>query len=150
MNETHRISAGRLFAGFAAGAAIPILTFIPLFWPAWHAVLVIGALLAALLLGVVGIPVYLVFRRFGLLNIYTAVLLGGILCTLPLYYFSFYNAFTTHSMIRDGTNLIVAGRLTFQGFLHLFIFDPLWLFVPGALGGLIGWLVAAGFRTRAS
>lgn len=150
MSETHHIGAGRLFAGFAAGAAIPILAFIVLLWPTWQAVLVIGVFLAALLLGVVGIPAYFVLRRFGLVNIYTAILLGGILCTLPLYYFSFYNAFTTHSMIRDETHLIIDGRLTFQGFLYLFVYDPFWLFAAGALGGLIGWFVAAGFRLRAS
>lgn len=149
MSEHRTISAGRLFAGFAAGATIPILTFAVIFWPSWHLVFLIGIFFAALLLGVIGIPVYFVLRRLGLLNIYSAALLGGILCTIPLYYFSIYNALTTHSMTRETTPLIVDGRLTLQGFLHLFVYDPLWLFVPGAIGGLIGWLVSAGFRTHA-
>lgn len=150
MSTPAAIGAGRLFAGFAAGATIPILAFAVVFWPSWQPVLLVGIFLACLLFGLIGIPFYFILRRLGLLNIYNAALLGGILCTLPLYYFSFYNAFTTHSMTRDTTELIVDGRLTLQGFLHLFVYDPLWLFVPGAVGGIVGWLVAAGFRTRAS
>lgn len=150
MNDAQNISGPRLFAGFAAGAAVPLAAFAFLLWPSWQAVLLIGIFFAALLLLVIGMPAFFILRRFGLLNIYAAILLGGILCALPVYYFSFYNALTTHSMTRDDAQLIIDGRLTLQGFLHLFVYDPVWLFVPGAVGGLVGWLVAAGFRTRAA
>jgi hypothetical protein len=150
MSAAPQIGSGRLVAGFAAGAAIPILMFVVVFWPTWQAVVLVGIFLAAVALALVGLPAYLLLRRFNLLNVYSAALLGGFLCTLPLYYFSIENALTTHSMTRDTTQLIVDGRLTFQGFLHLFVYDPLWLFIPGAVGGIVGWLVAAGFRIRAT
>lgn len=135
MTET-RIGLLRALAGFAAGAAFVLAVYSVLLWPAWAPVLLIGGASALLVIVFAGIPALFFLRRHRMLSIYSAAALGGIFCLIPPIYLTITNAI-------DGsvTKAVDASDVLFWAQYFL---------LPGIIGGVIGWIVAAGFRTRAS
>jgi hypothetical protein len=136
MNE-HRISLLRAFAGFATGTAFVLAIYSWLLWPAWDAVLLVGGATAVAIIAPAGFPAFFFLRKRGMLSVYAAALLGGILCLLPALLLAFFNLFNAPEVYRAQPE---TGPLFL---LQYFV-------LPGVIGGVIGWLAAAGFRLRAS
>jgi hypothetical protein len=130
-----RISTARAVAGFAAGAAFVLVFYLWQLWPAWGPVLAIGGGAGVLVIAIIGIPSLLFLRSRGMLSVYAAAILGAVLCLTPVLCLTAINFFT--------------GPMEWPGQAEL-EFWLLYLMLPGAIGGIIGWLVAAGFRLRAS
>jgi hypothetical protein len=131
-----RISALRAVAGFAAGTAFVLAVYSWLLWSAWFPVLVVGGGTALVVLGIFGVPAFLLLRKRGMLSVYAAAILGGIFCTIPpaLLAFSNWNGGFAGQELGSGEVLF---------WLQYFA-------LPGVIGGLFGWLVAAGWRIRAA
>ena len=130
-----RISAARAFAGFAAGAASVLAFYLWQLWPAWGPVLAIGGGIGAVVVALLGIPSLLFLRSRGMLSIYAAAILGAVFCLTPVL------CLTVAGLIGDAKEWPGQAELEFW---------LLYLLLPGIGGGIIGWLVAAGFRLRAS
>jgi hypothetical protein len=130
-----KISLSRAIAGFLAGAIVVLVFYLWQLWPAWGPVLVIGggAGLAVILL--LGIPSFFFLRKRGMLSIYAAAMLGAVFCLAPVLCLSAFN------LIDGSTEWPGAAELEFW---------LLYLVLPGIGGGIVGWLVAAGLRIRAS
>lgn len=130
------ISIRRATIGFGCGAAVTLAIFVFLAWPAWQLVLLFGAAIASLVILIAGIPLFLLLRAKQLLNVYFSVLLGGLFSVAVPAGITIFNAL----FVSDLTD----------GHLKSALDTFLLFFVPGALGGLVGWLVAAGWRVRAT
>lgn len=130
-----RISTPRVLAGFAAGAAFVLAIYSWLLWPAWGAVLLVGGASAAVIVAVLGFPALLFLRKRGMLSVYAAAVLGGIFCMIPPLFLAITNAI-------EGVTPAALGSTEILFWLQYFL-------LPGIAGGIIGWIVAAGFRTQA-
>ncbi len=137
MSEPPRITFPRVLIGFAAGAVIVLGYFTLLLWPDWTFALVAAGGFGLALVLLLGLPAFVFLRRRQMLSIYAATLLGGILCALPAIAVGLIN------FIDDGAKIT---RVYPESIAFVLIF----FFLPGCIGGLIGWLAAAGFRLRAS
>ena len=133
MNE-EKISFPRAIAGFLAGAVVVLAFYLWQLWPAWDLVLVIGGGTGLVAIALVGIPSFLLLRKRGMLSIYAAAILGAVFCLAPVLLLSAFS--------------LMAGPKEWPGAAEL-EFWLLYLVLPGIGGGIIGWLAAAGFRTRA-
>src|SRR5467141_3516933 len=85
------IDGRRLALGLVAGSAVAICYFAIQFYPDWDIVFIVGAILAAVLVPAVGLPLYCLLRRGQLLSVYAAVLAGGLLTMLPYLLFRLYD-----------------------------------------------------------
>lgn len=131
-----KISIPRAIAGFAAGAAFVLAVYSWLLWPAWDAVLLVGGGLGAAFIAILGLPVFFFLRKKGMLSVYAAAILGSIFCMgVPLY-------IAVANML-EGMSMPSLSATELIFWLQYFL-------LPGLAGGIIGWLVAAGFRIRAS
>jgi hypothetical protein len=144
------IKGWRLVLGLTIGSVVAIVYFMAWLVPAWHFVLVVGAILAVIYVTLVGFPLYLYLRYQQMLNIYVATLLGGLLTTLPDLMFTMYQLNSTSILMakRNGTILISDNKLTSDGWWHYFFWEPLWFLPAGLIGGLVAWIVAIGFHVR--
>lgn len=131
-----RISMPRILSGFGSGAAVTLAIFVFLAWPAWQYVLLIGGGLASILILVVGFPLFALLRSKQLLNVYFSIALGGLLSLVVPAGIVLINVF-------------IASHPS-ESFLNRILETLLFFFLPGAVGGLVGWFVAAGWRVRAS
>ncbi len=136
MNQ-EKIPAHRIAAGFIAGAIVAIGIYEWLLWPPSVLVAVIGGGIAAILIPLIAVPILIKLRRKEMLSIYAAALLGGALTLLPALMLGFFNLFNSPEVYQSQPE---------TGLLFLLQY----FFLPGAIGGAFGWLVAAGFRTRAA
>ena len=132
----HRISMPRAIAGFVAGAAVVLAIYSWLLWPAWDAVLLVGGGTGLVVIGLLGVPALLLLRRKAMLSVYAAAALGGIFCSIPPLVLAVTNAL-------QGITPPSLSSTEILFWLQYFL-------LPGILGGIIGWFVAAGFRLRAS
>ena len=139
MNEEYDIVGWRLGLGVLAGAGVAIICFVILLLPIWHFVLVVGAALAVIVVSVVGVPLYVFLFSHRILNVYLAILVGGLLTTLPYVIYTVYRLQSTfiHVEKSGNTTLIVGNKLTNEGWWHYFFWEPLWFLPPGMIGGLI-------------
>lgn len=140
----------RLALALAGGAAVAIAYFAVEAWPAWQPVAAVGAILAIVLVPAAGLPFYFFLSRHGRLSIYAAVVCGGVLTTLPYVLFtlaSWPTAGIEFAQIGE-TVRILNGRFTREGLLAYFVWQPLWFFAGGALGGAVTWIIGFGLRTR--
>jgi hypothetical protein len=141
-----------------AGAAVPIFSWAVLSGPLWPFVLLFGIPCAIFFIGVVLWPVYVTLQRKHWLTIWWAAFLGGLLAALPILLFFLPTAIKTVFDIGDpaggsstsvgGQLLIDRGRLTSAGWYQYFVVATWPFCLLGAIGGVVGWLVAAGFRLR--
>jgi len=134
MNE-EKISLVRATVGFLAGATFVLAFYFWQLWPAWGPVLVIGGGTGLAIIAVLGIPSFFFLRNRGMLSIYAAAVLGAVFCLAPVLCLTAFN--------------LMDGSKEWPGAAEL-EFWLLYLVLPGIGGGIIGWLVAAGFRIRAS
>jgi|GEM_PF-2898216 len=129
------MSFPRALLGFLAGAAVVLAFYLWQLWPAWDLVLVVGGGTGIAMIALLGIPSFFLLRKRGMLNIYAAAILGALVCLMPVWILAAIN--------------LLDGSKEWPGAAEL-EFWLLYLVLPGIGGGLIGWLVAAGFRIRAS
>jgi hypothetical protein len=130
------ISIPRAIAGFVSGSVVALSTMVFLAWPFWQYVLFIGASIASIVILILGVPIFLLLRRERLLNVYFSILLGGLFSVAVPAGTIIFNA-----LLGSGPS---------EGYFKLAFEALLLFFLPGAVGGLAGWLVAAGWRVRAS
>jgi hypothetical protein len=130
-----RISNRRAAAGFLAGAVFVLAFYFWQLWPAWGPVLVIGGGAAIVVIALLGIPSFFFLRKRGMLSIYAAAILGAVFCLAPVL------CLTAFSLLDGSKEWPGAAELEFW---------LLYLVLPGIGGGIVGWIVAAGFRLRAS
>lgn len=134
MNEL-RISELRALAGFTAGTAFVLAIYCWLLWPAWGPVLLVGGGSAVVVIALLGFPTFFFLRKRRMLSVYAAAVLGGIFCAILPLLLAIANAI-------EGLTPTSLNSLEILFWLQYFL-------LPGIAGGMIGWLVAAGFRTRA-
>jgi hypothetical protein len=125
----------RAIAGFLAGAAVVLIFYLWQLWPDWQPVVLFGGGAGIIVIAILGIPSFLLLRKHGMLSIYAAAILGAIFCWAPIL------LITLSNLIGGSKELPGAAELEFW---------LLYLLLPGLCGGIVGWLVAAGFRLRAS
>ena len=131
-----KISTSRAIAGFSVAAAFVLAIYIWLLWPAWGPVLAVGGFSALVVIGALGMPALLFLRARGMLSVYAAAIFGSIFCLLPplaLAVFNYTEGLTAPSLYK----------------MEDAIFLVLYFALPGAIGGIVGWITAAGFRIRA-
>ena len=134
MSAPYDIQAGRVVAGAIAGAVVALAYFAVQFREAWPLAVMFGGPPAAV--GLVAlVPIYFVLRRWQLLNVYVAILLGGVMTLTPYALVTAYDYDEPPGKYDDP--------------LLIFVEEPMWFFGSGALGGAAGWLVAFGWRARA-
>src|SRR5947209_11489276 len=80
---SYDIKGWRLALGLAVGAAIPVVLNAMLSGRLWQVALTVGAGVAAVLLLLLAVPLYTALLYWRALTIYWAILLGGLLVTLP-------------------------------------------------------------------
>lgn len=130
-----KISFPRAIAGFAAGAAFVLAFYFWQLWPDWQPVVIFGGGVGIVVIALLGIPLFFLLRKRGMLSVYAAAILGAFFCLAPIW------ALSIPSLIGGGKELPGSAELEFW---------LLYLLLPGAGGGIVGWLAAAGFRLRAS
>jgi hypothetical protein len=142
---SYDIKTWRLALGFAIGAAIPVCSYAVLTGPLWPITLVVGGVLAAVLVFILGLPIYAFLNRRQMLNVFLAIILGGLLTTLPNFLMRLPSG-GLQTLVVGNTTLVEGGRLTAEGWRNLLVDMPLIFFPMGAVGGLVAWLIAVGFR----
>jgi hypothetical protein len=133
---TNQISTPRAFAGFGSGAAVALAIFVFLAWPVWQPVLLVGAGIGLLLILIFGLPLFMWLRAKKMLNIIFAIVFGGLFSVAVPAGIAVFNT--------------LIGSAPTAGYFILALNMFRLFFLPGALGGLVGWLVAAGWRFRAT
>ena len=144
---SYDIKTWRLALGLAVGSAIPVCAYAVLTGPLWPITLVVGAGLAAVLVFVLGLPIYVFLSRRRVLNVFLAIILGGLLTTLPNLLMRLPSG-GLQTLVVGNTTLVEGGRLTAEGWRNLLVDIPLVFFPMGAVGGLVAWLIAVGFRVN--
>jgi hypothetical protein len=136
--------------GFLAGFAVPLFFITALSNPSvWILVLLVGAVLAIVPLAL-AVIVYEVLKSQARLRLWWAVLVGAVLCPLPVVAINLMAIGPNGSQtLAAGEWVLVHGQYTPAGIWHYFIVQPAMYGLAGALGGIVGWLIAFGPRVKA-
>jgi len=127
------IATGRLIFGAMMGAVAALAYFGIQFGQAWPLAVIFGGPPAAV--GVVLlVPIYYALRRWQLLNIYMATVVGGILTLMPYVLLTAYD--------------YRSPPIKYGSALSILVEQLLWYFAAGAIGGTAGWVTAVGFQTH--
>jgi hypothetical protein len=123
------ITTGDILAGLFAGAAIPTLGALVLYWPLFHYVILAAAIIAIPVILLLGLPACLYLRSRGQLHFWSVTAVGGGLLSVPFLGLAVY--------------FLIAGHGSLAG---AAISSSILLFIPGALGGAFGWWIAMSSR----
>jgi hypothetical protein len=148
----------RLVAAFILPPALPVLIIAALmllngFADFAFLVLLVGGASALLMVLSVVMPLYWWLKRSGRLHITWAALAGGAAMAAFVFLAGWGWALSTLGSgpgVSAGVTVIENGVPTAYGALLLFVLWPAASFAVGAPLGLVGWLIAFGFRSRPS
>jgi hypothetical protein len=145
------IKGWRVALGLGIGAAIPVGINTVLSFRLWLIALIVGTVAAVLFVFLIGLPIYRFLRGRQMLTMYAAVVIGGLLTALPDLLMTVVGMANPglKTLVVNHVVLVADGRLTGAGWVHFFVWRPFVLYFPmGAVGGLVAWLIAVGFRIR--
>lgn len=146
----------RLIAAFMLAPALPVLiiavaTLLNGFAQVALLVLLIGGAAAVFITLAVVLPLYRWLKRSGRLHIYWAPLAGGAAMAAFIFLVDLGWALSTLGSgpgVSAGVTLVENGIPTAYGALLLFVLWPAAAFAVGVPFGIIGWVIAFGFRSR--
>ncbi len=133
--QPNLVSAGQILTGLFIGALIPIGIASVFAFPFVPQTLAVGFAIAAPVILIVGLPICLLLRNRGRLNVYSVAWVGGLICVLPFLGYLIWAGLTA----TPGYNFY----LTEQFFGAIVFFVPL-----GAVCAAIGWFAVFGFRAN--
>lgn len=121
----------------------------------WQFYLVGGIVYALLLVPMIVVPASRFLYKRKMLTVLWAIFLGGLVSVVPL-----LPVLAALGLGGKGnsasqyvgaimTPMIVDGKLTAAGWYQYFVVQPSYMFPFGAMGGLLAWLIAVGWRFRA-
>ena len=136
--------------GMTIGMLVAAAAFAAWTGPLWPFVL-IGALICIPFLGLFAVrPAYLHLKRRGQLRIWWAVFVGVVVVNLPNLLYALPTALFSSGSYEslNGEVLVDFHGITAAGLYHYLVKPALYLSPFGALGAVIAWLLAFGFRWK--
>lgn len=132
-----------------AGTIVGVAAFSAMSGRMWLINLIGGLILMGLLVPFVVFPLYRSLEHRSQLRIWWALLAGAAISTLPDLLITLLGmSGGVISIYAHGAQLVENGSLTAAGWYHFFVWRPS-LFAPyGALGAVVAWILAFGFRLK--
>ena len=126
--DSQEANVNRPGLALIAGTAVSMAAIAFVSGPLWPLTFAIGILVACILIPLIVVPGFRFLRSKNVLSVYWIVLLGALATAPPALWMESLNT---------------TGFYNFSGV------ERFLLYTSGGVGGLVGWLVAVGFRVRA-